>query len=75
MKKDWILIDRDGFGTSSWEETSTLYWCGGDYFAIVWERSAFGQMPMDSIEFYNAFQVKEAWKKECSIYDYDRANA
>lgn len=75
MKKDWILIDKDGFGTSSWKETSTLYWCGGDTYAIVWKRSAFGQMPMENIEFCPGNEVDKAWKKECSIYDYDRANA
>ena len=75
MKKDWILIDKDGFKTPSWKETSTLCWCGGETYAVIWERSAFGQMPMDSIEFFHGDEVKEAWKKECSIYDYDRANA
>ena len=75
MKKDWILIDKDGYGTSMWEENSCLFWCGGDTYAIIWVREAFGQMPMDSIEFFHGDEVKEAWKKECSIYDYDRANA
>ena len=75
MKKDWILIKRDGFKTPSWKEISTLYWCGGDSYAIAWERSAFGQMPMENVEFLHGNEVSEAWKKECSIYDYDRANA
>ena len=75
MKRDWILIDEDGFGTSSWEEISRLYWCGGDTYTIKWKRSAFGQMQMENIDFCQGDKVNEAWKKECSIYDYDRANA
>ena len=75
MSKDWIKLDEDGFGTSYWEDTSTLYWCGGNTYAIVWERSAFGQMPMENIEFCHGNEINEAWEKECSIYDYNRANA
>ena len=70
MKKGWILLDSCGYGETMWEENSTLCWCGCDTYAIVWTREAYQQNSMNHIEFYNASQVKEAWKNEQAYYDY-----
>ena len=34
MKKDWIQLSKDWYGEMMWQESSTLYWLGGDAFAI-----------------------------------------
>ena len=40
MKKSWILLDEDFFGTYYREEMPQLFWCGGDTYAIVFEQFA-----------------------------------
>lgn len=34
MKKDWIQLNKDGYGEMMWDESSTLYWLGGEAYAI-----------------------------------------
>ena len=34
MKKDWVKLDQDGYGEMMWYESSTLYWLGGEAYAI-----------------------------------------
>ena len=75
MKKNWILLAEDGFGISMWEETSSLFWCGGDTYTIVWQRQAYNQPDMNSIVFYNASEISDAWKQELKEYDYLRETA
>ena len=71
-RKDWILLDEDGYGEALWEETSRLFWCGGDTYAIVFDRNAYGVPRKEIIIFYNGAQVKEAWENEQAAYDYYR---
>lgn len=34
MKKDWIQLSEDWYGEMMWNESSTLYWIGGEAYAI-----------------------------------------
>ena len=71
----WILLAEDGFGTCAWGENSRLYWCGGDTYAIVFERSALNTPSKEIIIFLERNEVKEAWEREQADYDYYRDNA
>ena len=35
MKKDWIQLSKDWYGEMMWNESSILYWLGGEAFAIT----------------------------------------
>ena len=72
MNKSWILIAEDGYGEAMWEESSHLYWCGGDGFAIVWERSAFNQEEQQTVIPLHREEVAETWRRECALYASDR---
>ena len=69
MKKNWILLDSDGYGEAMWEENSHLYWCGGDTYAILWTRLAFNQPEQTSIAFYKNSEVLKYWKYENETYE------
>ena len=68
MHKDWIKIAEDGYGESMWEESSALYWCGGDWFAIVWYRSATGQGEILTVTPLHRDDVAEDWKRIAELY-------
>lgn len=69
MKRDWILCAEDGYGESMWEESSTLYWCGGDWFCIISERSASGQEYAKYVIPVHREEVEESWARETSVYE------
>ena len=75
MRNSWVLIDADWYGTSMWEEMSQLFWCGGDTYAIVFERAVCGAPRQETVSVYNGLQIKDAWKNEQASYDYYRNNA
>ena len=70
MKKDWVKLEDYGYGTCAWDETSTLYWCGGDTYAILFERSATGAPRQEEVVFYTGNEIKDAWEHEQASYDY-----
>lgn len=70
MKKNWILLAEYSYGTCAWDETSTLYWCGGETYAIVFERSAMNAPRQEEVFLYTRDEIKEAWEHEQASYDY-----
>ena len=71
----WVLLEEDGFGNSCWEENSRLFWCGGDTYAIVFERNALNAPRKEITSLYDVSQVKDAWENEQTFYDYYRETA
>lgn len=69
MKRDWILCAEDGYGESMWMEESKLYWCGGDWFCIMSERSASGQEYSNHFYLVHRNDVKATWAHETSAYE------
>lgn len=67
--KNWVLIDFDGYGESMWEETSSLYWCGGDWYADVYEHTAYNQEDIKVVTPLHRDEVEETWKRVKALYD------
>ena len=66
----WVLLDSYGYGTCTWEENSLLYWCGGDAYAIVFDRNAVGAPRQEMVSVIKGSQVNEAWENELASYNY-----
>lgn len=69
MTRDWILCAEDGYGEAMWMEESKLYWCGGDWFCIVAERSATGQEYTKDVIPVHREEVEESWARETGAYE------
>lgn len=63
MHKNWIKLDYTKYN-DLWEEASTLYWCGGDSFAIVWTRYDCNHSKRMFLDFYNSKQIQQVWQSE-----------
>lgn len=66
MQKNWIKLDFTKYN-DLWEETSTLFWCGGDTYAIVWTRPACNLRDCKIIAFYNSNQIYQVWQAEVEL--------
>ena len=66
MKKNWIKLDYTQYN-DLWNESSTLFWCGGDSYAIVWTRPASNNRVCKSIAFYNSNQINQVWQAEVEL--------
>ena len=73
-RNEWVLLTEEMFGTSLWEESSRLFWCGGECFALVFERNVVNVPRKEIITFLSEKEVKDAWKNEQAEYEYYRCN-
>ena len=71
----WILLDSDWYGESMWEEKSSLYWCGGDWYAIVYQHEAYKQEGTKVVTLLHKDAICSAWERETSLYETYRNNA
>lgn len=66
MKKNWIKLDYTKYNVL-WKEASTLYWCGGDSFAIARTRYDCNHSKRMFIDFYNSNQINQVWQAEVEL--------
>lgn len=78
MKKDWIQLSKDWYGEMMWQESSILYWLGGEAFAIKDSRrvDALTVEETSNITLYKSrAEAVSAWKSRERYYESYRKEA
>lgn len=70
LNKRWISLDLEFFGSSTSDEISYLFWCGGNTYAIVYLKLDLDYDNVAIKQFYIGLDtVKIAWRLEKNYYE------